>query len=297
MIEVAGLVKVYDDVRVVDDVHIEIADGEIFGLLGANGAGKSTTIECLQGLRRPDAGKLRVLGLDPVVDRARLRTLIGSQLQDAALPDRLRVGEALALFGRSRRSDWTGLLARWGLADKVRTSFADLSGGQRQRLFVVLALLNEPRVVFLDELTQGLDPAARRDVWQVIRDVRDAGTTVVLVSHFADEVEALCDRVTVMSGGRIVDSGTPRQIVERHAGDNVITFTAPVDLDLARMRSVSGVRRVDDHGDRVRVAAATAAIAAVCALTLDELGNGPDDLHVIHPNLDDALLHLIGAQK
>ncbi len=297
VIDVAGLVKSYDGARVVDDVDFHVEAGEIFGLLGANGAGKTTTVECLQGLRRPDAGCLSVLGLDPIIDRGRLRSLIGSQLQQAALPDRLRVGEAVALFDRRRRGDPGALLEQWGLARQRRTSFADLSGGQRQRLFIVLALLNDPRVVFLDELTQGLDPAARRDIWQAIRRVRDQGTTVVLVSHFADEVEALCDRVAVMANGRVVDSGAPRQLVDRYAATTTVRFTAPVSFDPNVLRRIDGVGGVDRDGDRYRVIGTSAMIAPVCAATLDDRGAGPADLHVTHPNLDDALVNLIGAQR
>ncbi len=297
MIEVSGLVKTYDAVRVVDDVDFHVAAGEIFGLLGANGAGKTTAVECLQGLRRPDAGHLRVLGLDPITERVRLRPLIGSQLQQAALPDRLRVGEAVALFDRSRGRDPRAVLEPWGLARQHRVSFADLSGGQRQRLFIVLALLNDPRVVFLDELTQGLDPAARRDIWRVIGQVRDQGTTVVLVSHFADEIEALCDRVAVMAHGRVVDTGTPRQLVDRYAATTTVTFTAPDSFDPNALQRIDGVATVDRHGDRFRVVGTSAMIAAVCAATLDDRGAGPADLHVTHPNLDDALVNLIGSQR
>jgi len=297
VVEVSGLVKTYDATRVLDAVDFHVDAGEIFGLLGANGAGKTTTVECLQGLRRPDAGHLRVLGLDPITDRARLRTLIGSQLQQAALPDRLRVGEAVALFDRSGRHDLGAILEPWGLARQRRTSFADLSGGQRQRLFIVLALLNDPRVVFLDELTQGLDPAARRDIWQVIRRVRDQGTTVVLVSHFADEVEALCDRVAVMAHGRVVATGAPSRLVDRYAATTTVTFTAPVSFDPNVLRRIDGVAEVDRDGDLCRVVGTSVMIAAVCAATLDDRGAGPADLHVTHPNLDDALVNLIGSQR
>lgn len=295
VIDVAGLTKTYEGRRVVDDVELRVDRGEIFGLLGANGAGKTTTVECLQGLRRPDTGRLRVLGLDPVTDRARLRGSIGSQLQGSALPDRLRVGEAVALFARSHRIDPAAHLAQWGLEDELSTSFADLSGGQRQRLFIVLALLNAPRVVFLDELTQGLDPAARRGVWQVIRCIRDQGTTVVLVSHFAEEVEALCDRVAVMSGGRVIDAGTPQQLTDRHASTTRVTFTRPANFAVESVEGMRGVQRIDADGDRVSVVGASSMVAAVCAATLDGTGAGPPDLRVHHANLDQALVTLIGA--
>ncbi|CAN5777512.1 ABC transporter ATP-binding protein [soil metagenome] len=295
VVEVGGLVKRYGDIPVVNDVSFQVREGEIFGLLGANGAGKTTTVECLQGLRRPDAGHLRVLGLDPVHDRSRLRQVIGSQLQDAALPDRLRVGEAVRLFDRSSRGDAVTHLEAWGLGDRRTTAFADLSGGQRQRLFIVLALLNEPRVVFLDELTQGLDPAARRDVWRVIRRIRDGGTTVVLVSHFADEIEALCDRVAVMGTGRIVDTGTPRQLTDRHARTATITFTPPPSFEPDTLRRLGDVSQVERHGEHFVVRGSSTMIAPVCARLLDDAGHGPPDLRVQHPSLDDALIGLIGV--
>ncbi len=294
VISVEAISKSYSGRCVVDDVNFSVDGGEIFGLLGANGAGKTTTVECLQGLRRPDAGSLRVLGLDPNADHARLRRSIGSQLQQSSLPDRLRVSEAVALFDQARGRDVMAHLDRWGLAEQAKTSFADLSGGQRQRLFIVLALLNEPEVVFLDELTQGLDPAARRDVWQVIRDVRDRGTTVVLVSHFAEEIEALCDRVAVMDHGRIVDTGTPRQITDRHASLTTICFTPRRGLDRQRVARLDGVERIEEHDGQITVFGTSSMIASVCAETL-ESGRGPDDLRIQHPTLDDALVNLIGA--
>ena len=174
VIEVQGLMKRYGARLVVDDVGFTVSEGEIFGILGVNGAGKTTTVECLQGLRRPDGGHMRVLGLDPLTARSRLRMLVGSQLQASALPDRLRVDEAVRLFGDGDRRSAERLLDTWDLTRLRRSSFASLSGGQRQRLFIALALLNEPRVVFFDELTQGLDPLARGDVWQAIGEVRDA---------------------------------------------------------------------------------------------------------------------------
>ncbi len=294
VITVDAIRKSYADRFVVDDVSFFVEEGEIFGLLGANGAGKTTVVECVQGLRRPDSGAVRVLGVDPISDHARLRRSIGSQLQESSLPDRLRVGEAVALFDQTRDRDIRGHLERWGLAEQASTSFADLSGGQRQRLFIVLALLNDPKVVFLDELTQGLDPSARRDVWQVIRDVREHGTTVVLVSHFAEEIEALCDRVAVMSQGRIVDSGTPREITDRHSSLSSVSFTPQVGYDRVGVAGIDGVERVETTAGRLTVYGTSPMIAAVCATTLDR-GTGPTDLYIQHPTLDDALVNLIGA--
>jgi len=192
VVTVRGLRKAYGNRVVVDGLDLDVPAGEIVGLIGANGAGKTTTVECIQGLRKPDAGTLRVLGYDPVTHAEELRPLIGSQLQDSALPDRLRVAEAVGLFSTARARDGDELLERFGLAQRRRSAFASLSGGERQRLFLVLALLNRPLLVILDELTQGLDPAARRNVWAAVRQLHDEGTTVLLVTHEIDEAEVLC---------------------------------------------------------------------------------------------------------
>ena len=216
VVEVDGLVKRYGDVEVVSDVHFSVGRGELFGLLGTNGAGKTTTVEILQGLRRSDAGTVRVLGLDPAGAGDQLRRRIGAQLQDAALPERMRVGEALALFAALHPAPrpTSELVEEWQLGDILRRPFAALSGGERQRLFVALALVGRPELVFLDELTQNLDPMARRHTWDVVRHVRDAGTTVVLVTHDVEEAERLCDRIVVMDHGRVVADGTPAAIVD-----------------------------------------------------------------------------------
>jgi ABC-2 type transport system ATP-binding protein len=293
VIEVDELTKRYGAHTAVDDVGFAVTEGEVFGILGVNGAGKTTTVECLQGLRRPDRGHMRVLGLDPRTARTRLRALVGSQLQASALPDRLRVDEAVALFGDGDRRSADGLLDDWDLGGLRRKSFASLSGGQRQRLFIALALLNRPRVVFFDELTQGLDPLARGEVWDAIRAVRDRGTTVVLVTHFMDEAEALCDRVAVMRAGRIVDDGTPADLVARHARTTTVTFTPPVSFDPATLAALPGVDRVERHGEQIRVTGTNRLVAPVCAAVLGDDHLGPPDLRVHHPDLEDALVALI----
>jgi ABC-2 type transport system ATP-binding protein len=293
VIEVEGLTKRYGAHLAVDDVGFSVTEGEIFGILGVNGAGKTTTVECLQGLRRPDRGRMRVLALDPRTDRSQLRSLVGSQLQASALPDRLRVEEAVLLFGDGDRRSADRLLETWNLAALRRSSFASLSGGQRQRLFIALALLNGPRVVFFDELTQGLDPLARGEVWGAIREVRDRGTTVVLVTHFMDEAEALCDRVAVMRGGRVVDAGTPADLIARHARATTVTFTPPVSFDPATLAALPGVDQVERDGERIRVIGTNQLIAPVCASVLGDDHLGPPDLRVHHPDLEDALIAIV----
>jgi ABC-2 type transport system ATP-binding protein len=296
VVTVRGLRKAYGARVVVDDLDLDVHAGEILGLTGANGAGKTTTVECIQGLRRPDSGTLRVLGFDPVTQAARMRSRLGSQLQDSALPDRLRVAEAVALFAGPQARDGRELLERFGLGERSKSAFASLSGGERQRLFLVLALLNRPRLVVLDELTQGLDPAARRTVWDAIRQLHADGTTVLLVTHEMTEAEALCDRILVMRDGRVLDSGTPAELVTRHANLATVRFTwpdPPASL-LEEMSALDGVRDVKRSAARITVEGSRATIAHVGAVLVRH-GPVPDDLDVHVPSLDDAMLTLLNG--
>jgi ABC-2 type transport system ATP-binding protein len=217
VIEVHGLHKTYGDTVAVDEVSFTVAEGEIFGILGRNGAGKTTTVECVEGLRTPDRGRIRVLGLDPRRDRAELTQRLGVQLQDGQLPERLRVGEALRLYASfyDDPADWRALADQLGLGNRLGTAYGRLSGGQRQRVSIALALVGNPRVAVLDELSAGLDPHARRDTWDLITEVRARGVTIVLVSHFLDEAERLCDRVMVIDAGRVLTSGSPAELITR----------------------------------------------------------------------------------
>ena len=285
--------KRYGGRAVVDGVDLEVEKGEVVGLIGANGAGKTTTVECLQGLRHPDSGVLRVLGYDPTTQADRLRPLIGSQLQDSALPDRLRVREAVELFATARARDAGELLDRFDLIERRDSAFASLSGGERQRLFLVLALLNRPQLVFLDELTQGLDPAARRNVWAAVGQLRDEGATVVLVTHELDEAEALCDRVIAMRAGQVLDAGPPADLVNRHAKWATVRFSWSVaDSTLAELGDLVGVQSVRRVGERVEVRGDRRVIAYVGA-DLVRRGAVPDDLTVEVPDLESALLRLL----
>jgi ABC-2 type transport system ATP-binding protein len=292
-----GLRKAYGDTVAVDGVSFEVYAGEIFGLVGPNGSGKTTTVECLQGLRTPDAGVLRVLGLDPVTQGAALRRRIGCQLQESALPDRLKVWEALDLFASVSHdggADWKQLLQEWGLEGKRTATYASLSGGQRQRLFVALALVSRPEVVFLDEMTTGLDPAARRVAWQLIERIRARGATVVLVTHFMEEAARLCDRVAVIRDGRLVAVDTPGRLAAAHGGAATIAFTA-AGAGLDWIRSLPGVASVDRHGEAVKVRG-DARVLPLLAAGLVERGVVPDDLRVDQPTLEDAFLELVGAE-
>jgi ABC-2 type transport system ATP-binding protein len=294
IIEVRNLRKTYGTTVAVDDISFTVSEGEIFGLLGPNGAGKTTTVECLQGLRHPDSGNIHVLGLDPRTQAQALRRRIGSQLQESALPDRIKVWEALDLFASVTPNalDWHTLLEQWGLAEKRKSSFSSLSGGQRQRLFVALSLVNNPEVVFLDEMTTGLDPAARHVAWDLIRAIRDSGTTVVLVTHFMDEAEELCDRIAVVDRGKIVASDTPHGLIAEHASEVRVIFTTD-QPDLSWLDKIPHVRRVVRKGPRVEVEGSGPVLALVAA-ALVEHGITPPDLRVEQTTLEDVFLKLTG---
>ena len=292
VIEVRDLGRRYGEVEVLSGVSFDVRRGELFGLLGTNGAGKTTTVEILQGLRSPSAGEVRVLGLDPTVDGDRLRLRIGAQLQDAALPDRLRVGEALALFSSLHPSPrpMDELVAEWDLGALLGRPFAGLSGGERQRLFVALALVSRPEVVFLDELTQNLDPVGRRRTWDVIRRVRDGGTTVVLVTHDVEEAERLCDRIVVLHRGRVVVEGSPESIVHALGGAPTVRFT-DAEVDVRTLLGVPGVRDAHRHGPEVHVTGSGPLLAHLGA-HLVLLGRPPEDLRLERPSLEDRFVAL-----
>jgi ABC-2 type transport system ATP-binding protein len=292
VVEVNNLRKSYGSYVAVKDVSFEVHRGEIFGILGRNGAGKTTTVECLQGLRRPSGGRVRVLGLDPQKQTQQLRRRIGCQLQEAALPDRLKVWEALDLFASLAPVgiDWHVLMDQWGLTDKRAATFGRLSGGQRQRLFVALALVNDPEVVFLDELTQGLDPAARRVAWQLIGAVRDRGATVLLVTHYMDEAENLCDRIAIVDEGSVVATDTPQGLISRFGGPIKITFT-PDGYDVAFLNDMAHVRAVQRRGSRVE-AEGSGPVLPLVAAELVSRGHVPTDFRVEQPTLEDVFLRL-----
>jgi ABC-2 type transport system ATP-binding protein len=289
---VRDLRKRYVDTNAVDGVSFEVKTGEVFGIIGTNGSGKTTTVECAQALRRPDSGSVQVFGIDPHADRARLRSVVGSQLQESELPDRLRVWEALDLFAAisPASADWRELLADWGLVDKRNTAFAKLSGGQRQRLLVALALVNRPRLVFLDEMTTGLDPAARRVAWDLIEQIRARGTTVVLVTHFMDEAERLCDRLAVFQQGQVIAEGSPQELIDAHAGNATVHFTTDA-ADLSWLAEARGVQRIDRAGSRVTVHGAGPLLAYTAAALVDH-GIAPADLRTERKSLEDAFLAL-----
>jgi ABC-2 type transport system ATP-binding protein len=295
MITVDHLRKTYGRTVAVDDLSFSVERGEIFGILGPNGAGKTTTVECVQGLRDTDGGTIRVLGLDPTTQAAELRQRIGSQLQDSALPGRLKVAESLDLFAAFAHSpvDRNELLTRWRLQEQQDQAFDSLSGGQRQRLFIALAFVNSPELVFLDELTQGLDPQARRATWDLIREIRQHGTTVVLVTHFMDEAEHLCDRVAVVDNGRLIALDTPQGLIDRLGLPSVVRFTTP-EQDLNWVERLDVVESLTRHGDAVEICG-TGPVLALVASELVAHGIVPLDLRVDRPTVEDAFLALTGT--
>ncbi len=292
VVRVTNLEKRYGATRILHGITFSVHAGELFGLLGTNGAGKTTTVEILQGLRRADSGSVEVLGLDPARSGDRLRRSIGAQLQDAALPDRMRVGEALRLFASLHPSPrpLDELADEWDLNDLQHRPFSALSGGERQRLFVALALIGQPKLVFLDELTQNLDPVSRRNTWDVVRRVRNAGTTVVLVTHDVEEAERLCDRIVILHDGSIVADGAPANIVASLGPTATVTFTDP-ELDLRVIRGLPGAKRVTRDGATVSVEGTGPLLAHVGA-RLVALDRPPLDLTVQRPTLEDHFVAL-----
>ncbi|MCP2253280.1 ABC-2 type transport system ATP-binding protein [Prauserella aidingensis] len=296
IIEVEGLAKSYGDHVALRDVTFSVEEGEIFGILGRNGAGKTTTVECLEGLRQADSGRISVLGMDPSEQSSELRGQLGVQLQESALPDNMKVWEALDLYSSFHKhpADWNSLLDEWGLAEKRGARFGKLSGGQKQRLFIALALVGNPRVAILDELTTGLDPQARRDTWQLVERIRDKGVTVLLVTHFMDEAERLCDRVAVFHDGRVAAVDSPGAIVAGRGSGQRVSFTPsePVgDDELLGLPDVTGVER---KGELITVSG-TGDLLQVVTTALARKEVVPKGLQVHQAGLEDAFLALTGA--
>jgi len=295
---VEDLRKGYDEVRAVDGASFDVKVGEIFGMVGPNGAGKTTTIECIEGLRRPDGGVIRVLGLDPGSEAEELRLRIGVQLQESNLPDRLRVREALELFASFYPSAETPdeLLVLLGLEEKVKTPWGKLSGGQKQRLFIALALVNRPEVVFLDELTTGLDPQARRHMWDLVRDIREQGRTVFLTTHFMEEAERLCDRVAIMDEGKIVALDSPTGLIRSLGIDRRLSFAIEQDCPDLRLDELPLVERVERVGERTVVYGQGDRLVSIVVNAAEAAGAGLRDVRTEDPSLEDVFLRLTGRE-
>lgn len=295
VITVNHLRKTYGSTVAVEDISFAVQQGEILAILGPNGAGKTTTVESMVGLRRPDSGAISALGLDPQKDGQALRQRVGIQLQQAAVPNRLKVWEVLELFASfyTRTVPRDRLIEQWGLVEKRNTPFGKLSGGQQQRLFIALALLNDPEAVFFDELTTGLDPQARRATWDLVRDVRTQGKTVVLVTHAMDEAETLADRVAIIDRGRIIALDTPQALIRQVQPDKQIRFTTSNGFDPGLLTDVEGVNSVERSGDQVTVHGAGPLLARV-AQTLAAHHVEPSDLRQKQATLEDVFLALTG---
>ncbi len=295
-ISVEQLRKVYGSITAVNKVSFAVQPGEIFGMVGPNGAGKTTTIECIEGLRQPDGGTISALGLSPQADGYALRQQIGVQLQTAALPARLKVWEALDLFASfyRRTVPWVPLLEQMGLAQKRNAYVAKLSGGQKQRLFITLALLNDPEIVFFDELTTGLDPQARHAMWDLVRSIQQAGKTVFLTTHFMEEAERLCHRVAILDAGKIIALDTPEQLIRDLNAENKVIFSVANHFDPAWVEAFPGISRVEQAGERVIIYGSDEKIISNVISALEAHHCRYHNLRTEQPTLEDVFLALTG---
>lgn len=297
VIQVSAIRKTYGSTVAVDDVSFEVNDGEIFGLIGPNAAGKTTTMECIEGLRTPDRGAISVLGLDPFNDVYKLQERIGIQLQQAQLQKRIKVWEAVDLWAclyRRNAIDGGRLLEQLGLIEKRSAWFMTLSGGQKQRLFIALALINDPELVFLDELTTGLDPQARRAIWDLVRGIRERGKTVFLTTHLMEEAERLCDRVAIMEHGRIIDIDSPESLVRRHCPERTVILATDDGSAAERFRVIPQVEAITCRGSQVAIRGSGDDLVTEVIHCLSENRIRVTDFRTILPSLEDVFLKLTG---
>src|SRR5262249_45784962 len=297
VVRVSGFRKTYGAVVAVDEISFDVEDGEIFGLIGPNGAGKTTTMECVEGFRKPDRGVISVLGLDPVRDAYKLQQRIGVQLQQAQLQKRIKVWEAVHFWASLYRkpiADGEALLRQLGLDDKRNAWFMTLSGGQKQRLFIVLALINDPELVFLDELTTGLDPQARRAIWDLVRGIRARGKTVLLTTHLMEEAERLCDRVAIIEHGRIIDIDTPERLVGRHCPERTVVLTTTDAGVEERFRAIPRVEDVSVQDTRFTIRGTGDDFVTAVIKCVSETGITVTDFRTVLPTLEDVFLRLTG---
>jgi ABC-2 type transport system ATP-binding protein len=297
VIQVSRVRKTYGPTVAVDEVSFEVKEGEIFGLIGPNGAGKTTTMECIEGLRTPDRGTISVLGLDPLRQVYKLQDRIGVQLQQAQLQKRIKVWEAVNLWAslyQKNAKDGEHLLEQLGLTEKRDTWFMNLSGGQKQRLFIALALINDPEVVFLDELTTGLDPQSRRAIWDLVRGIRERGKTVFLTTHLMEEAERLCDRVAIIERGRIIDIDTPERLVARHCPERTVILATDDPTAKEHLRSIPQVETVTCAEQRFTIRGSGDNLVTEVIQCLSENGIRVTDFRTMLPNLEDVFLKITG---
>jgi ABC-2 type transport system ATP-binding protein len=296
VIQVSGIRKTYGTTVAVYGVSFEVSEGEIFGLIGPNGAGKTTTMECVEGVRRPDRGAIKILGLDPFRDTYQLQNLIGVQLQQAQLQKRIKVWEAVDLWASLYTKAVNGdrLLEQLGLSNKRNALFMTLSGGQKQRLFIALALINDPEVVFLDELTTGLDPQARRAIWDLVRGIRDRGKTVFMTTHLMEEAERLCDRVAIIEHGKIIDVGSPSELVGRHCPARTVVLATDNALAEERLNGIRSAQIVTRQDSRFTIQGQGDDFVTEVIQCLAENRIRVTDFRTVLPNLEDVFLKLTG---
>ena len=297
VIEVSGVRKTYGKTVAVEEVSFAVNEGEIFGLIGPNGAGKTTTMECVEGLRKPDRGAIAVLGLDPYRQVYQLQHRIGVQLQQAQLQKRIKVWEAVDLWAslyQKKSIDATHLLEQLGLTDKRNAWFMNLSGGQKQRLFIALALINDPEVVFLDELTTGLDPQARHAIWGLVRGIRERGKTVFLTTHLMEEAERLCDRVAIMEHGRIIDIDTPESLVRRHCPERTVVLDTDAPDAAELFQRITGIESVTRVEKRFTIRGRGEDLVTEVIHCLSENRIRVTDFRTVLPTLEDVFLKLTG---
>jgi ABC-2 type transport system ATP-binding protein len=297
VIEVSAIRKTYGQTVAVDEASFTVNEGEIFGLIGPNGAGKTTTMECVEGLRKPDRGTISVLGFDPFRQVYKLQERIGVQLQQAQLQKRIKVWEAVDLWAslyRKRKENAERLLEQLGLSDKRGTWFMNLSGGQKQRLFIGLALISDPEVVFLDELTTGLDPQARRAIWDLVRGIRELGKTVFLTTHLMEEAERLCDRVAIIEHGRIIDIDTPELLIARHCPERTVILDTDNSTADEHFNRIPRVESVVHAGVRFTIRGRGDDLVTDVIQCLSENRIRVTDFRTILPNLEDVFLKLTG---
>ena len=297
VIHVAGCRKTYGSTVAIDDVSFDVYDGEIFGLIGPNGAGKTTTMECVEGLRAPDRGTISVLGMNPIRDVYALQERTGVQLQQAQLQKRITVWEAVDLWAslyRKQTLDGSRLLEQLGLAEKRDAWFMTLSGGQKQRLFIALALINDPDIVFLDELTTGLDPQSRRTIWELVRGIRERGKTVFLTTHLMEEAERLCDRVAIIDHGRIIDIDTPAGLVARHCPERAVELSTSDPDAVGRFQRIGCVDAVSHRDGTITIRGRGDDFVTEVIQCLSEHRIPVTDFRTILPTLEDVFLTVTG---
>jgi ABC-2 type transport system ATP-binding protein len=296
VIKVSGIRKTYGSTVAVSEVSFEVNEGEIFGLIGPNGAGKTTTMECVEGVRKPDRGKISILGLDPFRDVYQLQNRIGVQLQQAQLQKRIKVWEAVDLWASlyTKAVDARQLLEQLGLTGKRNAWFMNLSGGQKQRLFIALALINDPEVVFLDELTTGLDPQSRRAIWDLVRGIRDRGKTIFMTTHLMEEAERLCDRVAIIEHGKIVEIGRPEDLVRRHCPDRSVLLATDNAVAEERLRTIPSLETVTRQNSQFTLQGRGDDFVTEVIQCLSENQIRVTDFRTVLPNLEDVFLKLTG---